>query len=194
MKITVYCASSATIKKDYFVAARLFAEDCFKKKAEIIFGGGSTGLMGHIADTYVELGGNILGIMPQFMKDVEWAHKGVKRFIFTETMNQRKEKLIEGTDAIVALPGGTGTLEELFEVITLKRLGLFTKPIIILNTLRYYDHLKAMLNKCVAENFMVEKHLEMWTFVDHPQDVLPAIKAAEEWNENAINYAVPGRV
>ncbi len=194
MRVTIYSASSATIHKQYFDAARELAEYLHKAKVEIVFGGGATGLMGQLADTYVELGGDILGIMPQFMKDIEWAHPGVKRFIFTETMNQRKEKLIEGTDAIIALPGGTGTLEELFEVITLKRLGLFTKPIIILNTNGYYDHLRAMLEHCVTEDFMIEKHLTMWSFVDHPHEVFPAIQSAEEWKEDAINYTVPREV
>jgi len=193
MKITIYCASSQLINQNYFEAASRLAKDFYAHNIEIIFGGGSTGLMGKIADEYLELGGEILGIMPQFMKDIEWAHKGVKRFIFTETMNQRKEKLIEGTDAIVALPGGNGTMEELFEVITLKRLGLFTKSIVILNTDGYYDHLKAFLDHGVKEKFMLEKHLAMWSFVDQPEEVLPTIRSTEEWKEDAINYAVPGR-
>jgi uncharacterized protein (TIGR00730 family) len=90
------------------------------------------------------------------MKEIEWAHKGVTDFEFTETMHERKTKYLENIDGLVALPGGSGTLEELMEAITLKRLGLFTKPIIILNTNNFYEPLKDMLNKCVSENFMHE--------------------------------------
>ena len=155
----------------------------------VIFGGGSRGLMGKLADVVLEEGGHIQGIMPQFMKKVEWGHPDVKDFIYTETMNARKELLIIGTDAVITLPGGSGTLEELLEVITLKRLGLFTQPIIILNTDGYYEPLKKMLERCVSEQFMHPKHLDMWTFVNEPHEVIPAIEQAAEWDGGAINFA-----
>jgi uncharacterized protein (TIGR00730 family) len=104
-------------------------------------------------------------------------------------MAQRKEKLIEGVDGLIALPGGSGTLEELFEAISLKRLGLFTKPIVILNTNNYYAPLKLMLERCVDENFMAEKHMDIWTFVDEPEQVMYALKNATEWDESAIHFA-----
>jgi uncharacterized protein (TIGR00730 family) len=104
-------------------------------------------------------------------------------------MHERKTKYLEDIDGLVALPGGSGTLEELMEAITLKRLGLFTKPIIILNTNNYYEPLRDMLNKCVSENFMHEKHLKMWTFVNEPQDVICALENAPDWDEDAIEFA-----
>ncbi len=191
MRITIYCASSNNIDTKYFQAAEEVAHLLLKAGAEILFGGGSSGLMGRIADIYVANQGKIQGIMPHFMKDIEWAHQGVEQFIFTETMNERKDKLIENTDAILTLAGGTGTLEELFDVITRKRLGIFTKPIIILNTANYYAALNKMLQTCVSENFMVPQHLTMWNFVDQPAEVLPAIASAKTWEEDAINYAIP---
>jgi uncharacterized protein (TIGR00730 family) len=127
--------------------------------------------------------------MPHFMKEIEWSHKGVNQFIFTETMAERKEKLLENTDGLVALPGGSGTLEELFEAITLKRLGKYTQPIVILNTNNFYAPLKMMLEKCVEEHFMSPKHLEMFTFVDEPEHVMDALKNAASWDENAIHFA-----
>jgi len=189
MRICVYCASSATINKKYFEATEALANDFVDNDIEVICGGGEGGLMGQLADTILSRKGKIKGIMPRFMKEVEWAHKGIRDFEVTETRHERKAKLIEDIDGLVTLAGGSGTLEELFETITLKRLGQFTKPIIILNTDGYYDPLKAMLNKTIAENFMHEKHSEMWTFVDLPEQVIPAIKKAAKWDETAIDFA-----
>jgi uncharacterized protein (TIGR00730 family) len=120
---------------------------------------------------------------------VEWAHKKVADFEFTETMHERKAKFLDGIDGLVALPGGSGTLEELLEAITLKRLGLFTKPIVILNTGGYYAPLAEMLHRSVEERFMAERHLDMWTFVSEPKDVIPALKNAKSWGSDAIGFA-----
>jgi len=189
MKVTIYCASSAQIAPKYFEAAEALARLLVAQNIQVIFGGGSRGLMGKLADVVLTEGGHIQGVMPTFMNKVEWGHPGVKDFIYTETMSARKELLIIGTDAVITLPGGSGTLEELLEVITLKRLGLFTQPIIILNTDGYYEPLKQMLERCVEEKFMHEKHLNMWTFVDEPHEVIPAIEQAAEWDGGAINFA-----
>jgi uncharacterized protein (TIGR00730 family) len=156
---------------------------------EVVYGGGAVGLMGKLADTIIEHGGKIKGIMPKFMNEVEWAHKQVADFEFTDTMHERKAKFLEGIDGLVTLPGGSGTLEELLEAITLKRLGQFTKPIIILNTNGFYNPLREMLEKCVSEQFMHEKHLQMWSFIDQPEDVIESIINAEIWDENSINFA-----
>jgi len=188
-KICIYCASSAKVNKIYFDATERLGKELVKSGIEIVFGGGGTGLMGKLADTVIENGGKIKGIMPKFMNEVEWGHKKVTDFEFTDTMHERKSKFLENIDGLVALPGGSGTLEELLEAITLKRLGLFTKPIMILNTNGFYNPLKEMLEKCVSENFMNEKHLKMWTFVDKAEDVISNIEKATEWNKGAINFA-----
>jgi len=189
MKVTIYCASSAHLDPKYFNAAAKLAKILTSNKVAVIFGGGAEGLMGKIADVVSDNNGKIQGIMPHFMKEIEWAHPKVSDFIFTETMAERKALMFQNTDAIIALPGGTGTLEELFEIITLKRLGKFTQPIIILNTANYYAPLKEMFKKSVEEKFMNPKHLEMWSFVDTPEEVLPAIDQAPEWTAAALNYA-----
>jgi uncharacterized protein (TIGR00730 family) len=160
-----------------------------KSDVEVVYGGGGHGLMGKLADTVLAEGGKIKGIMPQFMNEVEWAHKKVTDMEFTTTMHERKSKFLENTDALIALPGGTGTLEELLEAITLKRLGQFTKPIIILNTNGYYDPLQMMLQRCVSENFLRPIHAEMWTFVQQPEDIMSAINQSMQWDENAISFA-----
>ena len=188
-RICVYCASSAQIDEAYFAATETFAHALVDTGITVVFGGGATGLMGKLADTVLYRKGRIIGIMPHFMREVEWAHKQVEEFQFTEDMHERKKRFLIDVDAVVALPGGCGTMEELFEVITLKRLGLFTKPIIILNTNGYYDLVKAFLEKMVQEHFMGEAHAAMYTFVDEPEEILPAIQNAPDWGSDAIRFA-----
>lgn len=190
MRICVYCSSSAKIDKSYFEATERLAKEFVKNNVEVVFGGGAIGLMGKLADTIIENKGKIKGIMPRFMNEVEWAHKKVEDFELTDTMHERKAKFLQDIDGLVALPGGSGTLEELLEAITLKRLGQFTKPIIILNTNGYYEPLKQMLEKCVNEKFMHKKHLEIWSFVEEPEEVLEKIKTSKNWDANAIEFAV----
>jgi uncharacterized protein (TIGR00730 family) len=188
--VCVYCASSALVDGVYFNATERLAREFVCNGISVVYGGGSIGLMGCLADTVLAEGGKIIGIIPKFMDNIEWSHQHLTELIFTETMHQRKAKMIENIDAVVALPGGTGTFEELFEVITLKRLGLFAKPIVILNTNNFYKPLKKMLNKCVAENFMKLKHLTMWSFVNQPEDIIPILKHSQSWSKDAINFAV----
>ncbi len=189
MRICIYCASSSKIDEVYFDATERLAKILVNSKVQVIYGGGGHGLMGKLADTVLAQGGQIKGIMPQFMNEVEWAHKSVTDIEFTKTMHERKAKFLENIDALIALPGGTGTLEELLEAITLKRLGQFTKPIIILNTNGYYDPLIQMLERCVEEKFLRPMHAEMWTFVHQPEEVMSAINQSMEWDENAISFA-----
>jgi uncharacterized protein (TIGR00730 family) len=189
MKICVYCASSPKVDEIYFKAAEQLGKEFVAAGVSVVYGGGATGLMGTLADTVLANGGAIKGIMPKFMNDVEWAHKKVTDFEFTENMHERKAKFLEGIDAVVALPGGTGTLEELFEAVTLKRLGLFTKPIIIVNTRGFYDPLRQMLERCIDEAFMHPRHRGLWSFVDEPEQVLTAVRTAVPWGSDAINFA-----
>jgi uncharacterized protein (TIGR00730 family) len=189
MKICVYCASSAKVDQSYFEATERLAKAFVRENIEVVYGGGGIGLMGHLADTIIDNGGQIKGIMPKFMNEVELAHKRVSDFEFTETMHERKSKFLENIDGLVTLAGGSGTLEELLEAITLKRLGQFTKPIIILNTNGFYDPLRQMLEKCVSENFMDERHLQIWTFVEEPEQVINSIKSATTWNKDSIKFA-----
>lgn len=188
-QVCVYCASSQKIDAIYFEAADALAEALVAANIKVVFGGGATGLMGRLADRVLALGGHITGIMPEFMQKVEWAHKGVKHFHFVADMHARKKKFLDGTDALITLPGGCGTLEELLEAITLKRLGLFTKPIIILNIRGYYDPLLSMLDRSVQEGFMNNRHSQMWTVLDNPAAIVETIKAAPAWSADAISFA-----
>jgi hypothetical protein len=183
MQVCVYCASSAKIHESYFEATDRLAKELVKNGFSVVFGGGSSGLMGKLADSVLEAGGKIKGIMPQFMNEVEWGHKHVSDFVYTNTMHERKAKFLEGTDALIALPGGTGTFEELFEAITLKKLGQFTKPIIILNTRNYFEPFVQLMNLAITENFMAANQQELWKIVNEPEEVIPAILNTPLWDK-----------
>ena len=118
-----------------------------------------------------------------------WNHLGLTELITTATMHERKEKMAMLADAAVALPGGCGTLEELLEVITWKQLGIFTKPIIIVNVDGYYDPLIEMLHRAIDENFMRDLHRDIWKVVATAEEVIPAIKSAPVWNKNIRKFA-----
>ena len=169
--ICVYCSSSDRIDQVYFKAAEELAKILVEKKIIVVFGGGSTGLMGKIADTVIKMNGEIIGIMPNFMKAIEWDHKGVYNFHFVEDMHARKKKFIDSSDALITLPGGSGTFEELLEAITLKRLGLHDLPIIILNTQGYFDPLIEMLNRAIEQQFLRPEDGNLWDVIDEPEEI-----------------------
>jgi len=157
-----------------------------------VYGGGSVGSMGALADAALAAGGRLVGILPRFMDDLEWGHKSLTELRLVDDMHHRKRMMLEEADAAVALPGGSGTFEELLEAITWKRLGLYLNPIVIVNVRGFYDPLRDLLERAIAERFMDERHREMWTFVDGPADVLEAIRSAPAWSPDARAFARPG--
>ncbi|HEY5590224.1 MAG TPA: TIGR00730 family Rossman fold protein [Paludibacter sp.] len=187
--ICVYCASSTQVKRSYFEATDRLGKILVDAQLSIVYGGGSMGLMGQLADSTLKAGGEITGVIPRFMCEVEWNHTNLSELILVETMHERKEKMAMMADAVIALPGGCGTLEELLEVITWKRLGIFTKPIVIVNIEGYFDALIAMLNRAIDEHFMREEHRQMWVVVETPEEVLSAIQNSANWDENARSFA-----
>lgn len=187
--VCVYCASSSQVDAAYFDAAETLGRLLAANKLELVYGGGSVGLMGRIADTVLGNGGKVTGVIPAFMCEQEWDHAGVTELIVTETMHERKEKMAFMSDAAVALPGGCGTFEELLEVITWKQLGIFTKPIIIVNINGYYDPLIEMLNRAIEERFMRDLHRGIWTVVTKAEDVLVAIETSPKWDASVRKLA-----
>lgn len=145
--------------------------------------------MAALADGALDAGGEVIGVIPRFMIEVEWQHPGVANMEIVEDMRERKHRLLTGSDAVVALPGGCGTLEELFEALTLKRLALYAKPIILLNTLGFYTPLQHFMQQVIDAQFMNLEHGRMWTLVDQPADVLPAIHSAPQWDDDARRLA-----
>lgn len=189
MRICVYAASSAQVAPHFLRAARELGEALAADGHHLVYGGGSQGLMGAVADGALARGGQVTGILPRFMADLEWGHEGVELQL-VEDMRERKHRLLTGSDAVIALPGGCGTLEELFEAMTLKRLGIYFNPILLLNTAGFYAPLQAFLQQVIDARFMNREHLGMWQLVDRVEEVLPTILATPRWHENARDYAV----
>lgn len=189
LRVCVYCASSQTADPVYRAEAEALGRALAGGGCSVVYGGGSMGSMGAVADGALSAGGEVIGILPRFMADLEWGHPGLTRLELVEDMRERKHKLLTGSDAVVALPGGCGTLEEVFEAITLKRLGLYRNPILFVNTRGFYDGLRAFLDHTIRERMMGDAHAAMWQFVDDVDDVLPAIRNTETWPEDARSFA-----
>ena len=190
MRVCVYAASSAKVAPEFHAAARALGESLAAGGCSIVYGGGSQGLMGSLADGALSRGGEVIGILPRFMADLEWGHPGLTKLELVEDMRERKHRLLTGSDAVVALPGGCGTLEELFEAMTLKRLGLYFNPILLLNVRDFYAPLQGFMDSVIQERFMNPEHAAMWSMGDTVDDVLPAIRATPRWREDARDHAV----
>ena len=188
-RVCIFCASSSKLDSVYIDAAIELGKELARNGWAINYGGGAVGLMGAIADSMLKEGGLVTGIIPRFMVEVEWEHKGVKDMVHVDTMAERKQLLVNNVDAVITMPGSTGTMEELFEVLSNKKLGLFTKPIVLLNTNGFFDPLIDMLHKMVQENFMREVHKQLWIEVSQPREVLKAIERNKVWNDNPLNIA-----
>ena len=153
-RVCVFCGSSAGIRGDYSVAAQKLAAAMARRGLGLVHGGGIVGLMGMIADSMLQAGGEVIGVIPQHLVAKEVAHRGLTELRVVDTMHQRKALMNELSDAFIALPGGYGTLEEFFEILTWSQLGIHGKPSGLLNVSGYYDSLLAMLDHAVAEGFL----------------------------------------
>jgi hypothetical protein len=187
--VCVYCASSRTSHADYRAAARRLGEVLADEGVGIVYGGGAGGSMGALADGALARGGRVIGILPRFMADLEWGHKGLTDLQLVEDLRTRKHMMLTLSQAAIALPGGSGTLEELLEAITLKRLGLYLNPILLVNTRGFFDPLLAMLGRAVEERFMDPRHLLMWQVVGAPEEVPAALVRAPAWSAEARQFA-----
>lgn len=181
MRVCVFAASSSRIDPAYGVTAASLGRCFAAEKVHGVYGGGGIGLMGIFADAMLAAGGEITGVIPGFMTDEGWGHNGVSNMIVTADMSERKKTIFAMSDAAVALPGGVGTLEELTEVITLKQLGLFNKPIIIVNVNGFYDHLIEFFEHMIRGNFMRLEHKDIWQIVTTAEEVVPAILHYTGW-------------
>ena len=187
--ICVYCASSQRCDAAYHDAARRVGEVLADNGYGIVYGGGAKGSMGAVADGALARGGTVRGILPRFMQDLEWGHPKLTELHIVEDLRVRKHLMLSESHGLVALPGGCGTLEELFEALTLKRLGLYVHPIVLLNTRNYFAPLIELLKHAVAERFMGEQHLAMWQVVAEPEQIPHALATAPPWSEAAREFA-----
>jgi uncharacterized protein (TIGR00730 family) len=187
--VCVYCASSQTSHPEYREAAFRLGVVLAEQGLGIVYGGGARGSMGALADGALSKGGRVVGILPKFMADLEWGHRGLTELELVEDMRIRKHTMLTRSQAAIALPGGSGTLEELLEAITLKRLGLYLNPILLVNTRGFFDPLIELFGRAIEERFMDERHARMWEVVAQPEEVPGALSRAPAWDADARSFA-----
>ena len=190
MTICVFASSSSRINSEYATAASSLGLLLANAKMDVVYGGGGIGLMGKLADAVLENGGTITGVIPSFMKSEGWNHSEVKNMIITRDMAERKKHMFALADAVVALPGGVGTLEELTEAITLKQLGLFSGLIIILNTLNYYKSFIDFLEHMISGHFLRHEHKGMWQIAETPEEVMSYLTKQDTWLHDPRSTAI----
>jgi uncharacterized protein (TIGR00730 family) len=156
---------------------------------DVVYGGGGVGLMRAMADQALAAGAHVHGVIPHFLNTVEHGHQNLSRLEVVADMRERKHRMIADSHAVISLPGGSGTFEELFEVLTLKRLGLFLGPVVLVNTNAYFDRFVDFLQHSVRERFMSEQHLGMWSVVSQPEQVIAALHLAPSWSSDARDFA-----
>lgn len=187
--VCVYSASSTQIAPCYFQAAEELGRLMAERGLRLVNGAGCLGLMRTVADAVVQAGGEAVGIIPRFMVEQGWHYTGMSRLVEVESMHERKQLMAEMADAAIALPGGCGTLEELLEVITWKQLGLYLKPIVILNVNAFFNPLLEMLQKAIDERFMRELHGRLWQVASTPAEALDCLLTAPTWDPNIRKFA-----
>jgi len=180
-RLTVFCGSSSGTSDKYTQQATLLGLTLAKQNIELVYGGAKVGLMGSLADAVLGAGGRVIGIMPEFLKSVEIAHEGLTELTWVESMHERKTRMNDLCDGVIALPGGFGTLEEFFEMLTWAQLGLHKKPIAILNIDGFYDPLRELIQTMVDKGFLKDANRQMVLISDNVDDLL----------EQMRNYVAP---
>lgn len=187
--VCVYSASSTKIDPVYFDAARQLGALLAQKHIRLINGAGNMGLMSAVSDAVLQAGGEVTGVIPHFMVEQNWHHTGLTELVEVESMHQRKKTMAELSDAVITLPGGCGTLEELLEIITWKQLGLYLNPIVILNIKGYFDPLLEMMDRAMEENFMRRQHGDIWKVAHTPQEAVELIHTTPLWDTSMRKFA-----
>ena len=187
--VCVYSASSTKIAPVYFAVAEELGHLLASKGINLINGAGSIGLMAATSNAALASGGTVTGVIPQFMVEQGWHHTGLTQLISTETMHERKRLMADMSDGVIALPGGCGTLEELLEIITWKQLGLYLKPIVVLNVDGYFNPLLEMLHKAIDENFMRPEHGNIWVVAETPEEAVQLLYDTPVWSKEIRKIA-----
>ena len=174
--ITVFCGSSAGDNSDYITQAAMLGKRLAGENIALVYGGAKIGLMGAVADAVLKGGGKVTGVLPSFLRAKEIAHTGLTELIIVSSMHERKMKMNELCDGVIALPGGFGTLEELFEMLTWAQLGLHQKPIALLNTNGFYNSLIELINSMATKGFVKDINLQMLIISEDIDDLLDKMK------------------
>ena len=188
-RICIYCSSSTKIVDCYFRDAYKLGQLMAAQGIAVVNGAGSIGLMQASTDGCMEAGGEAIGIIPSFMIKEGWCHQGMTQIVETPDMHIRQQKMAELSDAAIILPGGCGTFAELMELITWKQLGLYLKPIVILNTNGYYDSLLQALQQAAEQNFMRQQHTAIWRVAETPEEALKMVLETPLWDTSIRRFA-----
>jgi uncharacterized protein (TIGR00730 family) len=175
--VCVYCGCSDKLSKDYLHAAHQMGTAIARRGLVLAYGAGRTGLMGAIADGALEAGGEVIGVIPQMFATPVLMHQGLSRLEIVDGMHTRKQRLVNLSDAFIALPGGFGTFEELFEVLTWAQIGLHDKPVGLLNTGDYFDPLLSMIERASVEGFIYAEHRALLVCSHQPEDLLDQLES-----------------
>ncbi|EEC52299.1 TIGR00730 family protein [Bacteroides eggerthii DSM 20697] len=187
--VCVYSASSTKIDPVYFDTAYELGTLLGQQHIRLINGAGNMGLMSAVSDAALAAGGEVTGVIPRFMVEQGWHHTGLTRLVEVESMHERKKMMADLSDAVIALPGGCGTLEELLEIITWKQLGLYLNPVVILNVKGYFDPLLAMLQRAVEENFMRTQHGSIWHVAKTVREAVELVHTVPLWDVSIRKFA-----
>lgn len=187
--VCVYSASSTKIDPVYFDTAYELGTLLGQQHIRLINGAGNMGLMSAVSDAVLAAGGEVTGVIPRFMVEQGWHHTGLTRLVEVESMHERKKMMVDLSDAVIALPGGCGTLEELLEIITWKQLGLYLNPVVILNVKGYFDPLLAMLQRAVEENFMRTQHGSIWHVAKTVREAVELVHTVPLWDVSIRKFA-----
>ena len=189
MNIAVYCASSTQIRQEFFETAEAVGRLLVARGVGVVTGAGNLGLMNTVENAALKAGGQVIGVIPEFMVKENWHHTGLTELIVTPDMHIRKQTIARITEGCIALPGGCGTMEELMEVITWKQLGLYLNPIVILNQDGFYDPLLAQLQTCVDEHFMRSIHSDIWRVATAPEEAVELVLTTPKWDGSIRKFA-----
>lgn len=176
--LCVYCGSSNDVDPRHLEGAAELGRLAARRGVEIVFGGGHVGLMGALADGALAEGGRVTGVIPEHLKSRELGHEGVSELIVVDSMHTRKKRMFELSDAFCVLPGGFGTLDEAFEIITWKQLGLHDKPVVLVNLAGYWDPLLGMFDHQIGAGYVRPRHTGLFRVVERVESVLDALAAA----------------
>ena len=178
--VCVYCGSSSRVADVHKAAAHALGAGLAERGIRLVYGGGRVGLMGILADAAIAARGEVVGIIPEHIKVMEVEHTGLAELHVVDSMHTRKRMMVERSDAFVVLPGGMGTLDEAFEVLTWKQLRLHDKPVVIVNVEGYWSRLADLIGNMVDEGFCRPEHRGLFTVVDRVEDVFAALERAPE--------------
>lgn len=178
-RVCVYCGSSGAVDSRYREAARELGERLAASGIELVYGGGRVGLMGILADAALAAGGRVVGIIPASLRDAELAHQAASELLVVSSMHERKRLMAERADAFAVLPGGIGTLDEMFEIVTWRHLGLHDKPVLVVDVAGYWQKLRELLDHLVAEGFAAPLMPRLLTIVPSIDDLMTALEHAE---------------